>query len=282
MAAKCLQLPVFIFSDYSMKVGKKELSQTVATEFTDYGQIVNTTDYEYNSNTLVSKITRGDSKGETKITTFAYPTDFASTQPYTKMVENNIIAPVIEESTYKNAVLTGNHLQSNKTEYVFWSNGQATATPNNSIYPKAVWSRTTSNNYEERLQYRSYDSDGNITSVGKANDIAKSYIWGYNNLYPVAEFVGVSYSNAFSLLDQSIIQNPISDDALRTELNKIRINYPAAQITTYTYKPLVGMTSSTDANGRTTYYQYDAAGRLQLVKDKDGNVVKTFEYKYRQ
>ena len=55
-----------------------------------------------------------------------------------------------------------------------------------------------------------------------------------------------------------------------------------AFITTYTFDTSFGMTSKTDENGRVNSYQYDAFGRLQLIKDKDGNVVKTFEYKYKQ
>ncbi len=53
-----------------------------------------------------------------------------------------------------------------------------------------------------------------------------------------------------------------------------------AQVTTYTYNPLVGMTSSTDAKGETTYYEYDTFQRLMNVKDKDGNIIKHMDYHY--
>lgn len=58
--------------------------------------------------------------------------------------------------------------------------------------------------------------------------------------------------------------------------------YPAgAQMTTYTYKPLVGVSSITDPNNTTNYYQYDAAGRLEVVMDFDGKVVQHYKYHYK-
>jgi YD repeat-containing protein len=53
-------------------------------------------------------------------------------------------------------------------------------------------------------------------------------------------------------------------------------------MTTYTYEPLVGMTSQCDARNTITYYEYDALGRLTLVRDQDGNIIKTFKYNYKQ
>lgn len=61
----------------------------------------------------------------------------------------------------------------------------------------------------------------------------------------------------------------------------IRI-YPAdAQMTTYTFSPLVGMTSSTDPKGQTTYFEYDQFQRLKFVKDQKGNAVKNYDYHYK-
>jgi YD repeat-containing protein len=60
----------------------------------------------------------------------------------------------------------------------------------------------------------------------------------------------------------------------------IRI-YPAdAQITTFTYQPLIGMTSKSDVNNRVTSYEYDSFGRLHRIRDQDQNILKTFDYQY--
>ncbi|OOQ57424.1 hypothetical protein BC343_15110 [Mucilaginibacter pedocola] len=58
--------------------------------------------------------------------------------------------------------------------------------------------------------------------------------------------------------------------------------YPAdAQMTTYTYDPLVGMTSSTDAKNQTTYYVYDGFQRLITIKDQKGNILENYDYHYK-
>lgn len=58
--------------------------------------------------------------------------------------------------------------------------------------------------------------------------------------------------------------------------------YPAnAQMETYTYSPLIGMTSHCDVGNRVTYYSYDVLGRLSFARDQDGNIVKTYQYHYK-
>jgi hypothetical protein len=57
--------------------------------------------------------------------------------------------------------------------------------------------------------------------------------------------------------------------------------YPAtAQMTTYTYAPLIGMSSACDINNSIKYFEYDAAGRLSVVRDQDKNVLQKICYNY--
>ncbi|HEX3935597.1 MAG TPA: hypothetical protein VHW43_13010, partial [Puia sp.] len=63
-------------------------------------------------------------------------------------------------------------------------------------------------------------------------------------------------------------------------IDELRL-YPAnSQMTTYTYDPLVGVTSQMDAGSRATYYEYDGLQRLKRVRDQDYNILKTIEYQY--
>jgi YD repeat-containing protein len=61
----------------------------------------------------------------------------------------------------------------------------------------------------------------------------------------------------------------------------IRIHPADAQMTTYTYDPLVGMTTATDAKGQTAYYEYDGLQRLINVRDDEGKVLKHMDYHYK-
>jgi hypothetical protein len=61
-------------------------------------------------------------------------------------------------------------------------------------------------------------------------------------------------------------------------IDELRLYPSDAQMVSYTYEPLRGITSQCDANNRISYYSYDAIGRLQYIKDQDGNIIKTVQY----
>lgn len=63
-------------------------------------------------------------------------------------------------------------------------------------------------------------------------------------------------------------------------VDDIRVFPSDAMMTTYTYDPLIGMTSQTDPSGKMITYEYDGFGRLKTVLDQDKNVLKTMDYQY--
>ncbi|MEZ2338546.1 hypothetical protein AB6735_23060 [Mucilaginibacter sp. RCC_168] len=64
------------------------------------------------------------------------------------------------------------------------------------------------------------------------------------------------------------------------QIDDVRFYPVDAKMTTYTFDPMVGITSSTDAKNETTYYEYDSFLRLMNIKDKDRNITKHNEYHY--
>lgn len=63
-------------------------------------------------------------------------------------------------------------------------------------------------------------------------------------------------------------------------IDELRLYPVGAQMTSYTYEPLIGMSSQTDPNGKVTYFEYDSLGRLVFVKDSDGNILKSYQYHF--
>lgn len=66
-------------------------------------------------------------------------------------------------------------------------------------------------------------------------------------------------------------------------INNLRSLLPGSQVTTYTYQPLIGVLTSTDAMGITTYYDYDTMGRLKEIYTKNGTnkeILESYKYYY--
>jgi len=63
-------------------------------------------------------------------------------------------------------------------------------------------------------------------------------------------------------------------------IDEVRLYPSDAQMVSYTYSSLIGISSQCDADNRITYYLYDGIGRLKWIKDQDGNIIKTFQYHY--
>ncbi|MGG5210098.1 hypothetical protein ACQWU4_14305 [Chryseobacterium sp. MIQD13] len=137
--------------------------------------------------------------------------------------------------------------------------------------------------YKEKELFTKYDEYNNLLESRSSDDVTSSYLWGYNKQYAIATITGVNYATLVSIVDTLLLNNPSSTEAqMRTELGKLRTDSrtKGALIITYTYKPLVGITSVTDPAGRISYYEYDSFNRLRFIKDEQGNVVKKICYNY--
>lgn len=63
-------------------------------------------------------------------------------------------------------------------------------------------------------------------------------------------------------------------------IDDVRFQPVDAKMTTYTYDPLIGMTSETSANNKSLFYEYDALGRLRLIRDNERYIIKKICYNY--
>ncbi|MCX8480506.1 MAG: DUF5977 domain-containing protein, partial [Sediminibacterium sp.] len=73
-----------------------------------------------------------------------------------------------------------------------------------------------------------------------------------------------------------------NNKALSGIIDDVRVFPEDALMSSYTYLPLVGMTSEINPAGLTMYYEYDGLGRLITMKDNDKNMIKTFDYNYKK
>jgi len=280
------------FTYYDIHTGYNMPSTTVETFYNDSGNIVKTTTQKYDedSNDLIdyympTSVEIVDSEGITSKTN----TTYVFNEPSRTIAEdslhgqNALYIPLSSES-YKGAELLGKQ----HTVYTY----NHTNWPNLTL-PEKVQASKGSGSLEDRIIYDEYDSDGNILEVSKKDGAHIVYLYGYDNSLPIAKIENASFSDVPTSI-YSGIQTASNNDtstateiALRTELAKLRSSSSCpdltdAMITTFTYDPMVGVTSVTDPRGRTIYYNYDEHGRLEYVKDHNGKILSENEYNYKQ
>lgn len=228
--------------------------------------------YEYDNyeHTNPTKLITKSSNGKSRLVKRYYPSDLILTGPTEiarkTLVAKNMLNPVMQEETFED----GAAVMVMKKDYKINPNGIPLA---NSISTK-VRKATT----ELRLQFSEYNIYGKILEQSKTNDVKEVYFWGYNSRFPVAKILNTDYNTAKGIINQDVLNNPSSDEVLRNELNKLRTQLPNARVTTYTFSTPFGISSVTNENGITVYYEYDTRGRLKLIRDKDKKIVKKFCY----
>jgi hypothetical protein len=187
-------------------------------------------------------------------------------------ISKNNISTIEKIETYRDAAL----LSSSKINYVINFPG------NVSYLPQTITTSKGSNALETRVRYNAYDEFGHPLEVSQQNGTVVSYIWGYNKTQPIAKIENATYASVESYVGNlQDLSNSTNEANLITALNALRTALPNAMITTYTYKPLIGISTVTVPKGDTQTYHYDEFNRLQFVKDSEDNILSENAYHYR-
>ena len=96
----------------------------------------------------------------------------------------------------------------------------------------------------------------------------------------MVEFIETIMNNILNVIFKKLDHQVVGIEVF--DMGVIDSFFQISMVTTYTYDPLIGITSATDPRGYTTYYDYDGFGRLNQVKDADGHILSANEYNYKQ
>lgn len=240
-----------------------------------------------------------NSKGA-KITDFTtFPLDYKS--GFSELINKNILSIPIENVLVKDDngisyVLKGtlNEYQSNgtlKRNFVLpvlqpIKDFKFSNLDNGVVPPSIVYSDFLKDlNYEINIKDAKYDNYLNIIEMQESNKAVVSYLWGYRGHYPIAEIKNATYAEVVAVLTQPVIDNlnliSVSENTINNAITKLRTAIPKAIITSYSYKPFIGMASKTDSRGVTEYYKYDGMQRLQAILDHLNYLKKSFDYHHK-
>jgi len=266
-------------------------------------------EYEYNKNKLIHSETFTTSDGMLIKSEFRYPYDVVAgvknvsidkpLYPYYKLLEDNVLNRLIEKVVRKNDKVIS--VDINKYSNINVGNDQYRVLP---IETYHLESNTPLSSYNKfnfyvnglyevmdpscklQVSYLKYDHYNNpIIIKDRTGEVV--YLWSYMGQYPIAEIKNATYTDVASVLSESFI-NGLSDKIVPSDsdyeaIGALRRSLSEAMISTYTYKPLVGMTRATDPRGVTTYYDYDSFGRLKETYIMEGGakkVVQAYDYHY--
>jgi hypothetical protein len=191
------------------------------------------------------------------------------------LVSQNRRSETILEETYKGNVL----IFKKQIGY----NGYNLTNGSNAILPHSISTSKGNNPLDTETEIILRDGKANVREISKKDGTKVVYLWGYNQTLPIAKIENATYASITPSLITSAqkASDTGTEASLLTALTAIRKALPNAMVTTYTHKPLIGVSTITDPKGDKLTYEYDEMNRLKQVKDKDGNILSENEYNYK-
>lgn len=155
---------------------------------------------------------------------------------------------------------------------------------NDNNYPVAKCNNGAANDF----RYINFEDGGTGTIAGSGHTGTYYYNGDYNlNFTPPNSKKQYFYSfwylqdGRWRFSGENIYLGP-QTITLGDAIDDVKVYPSDGQMTTYSYLPGVGLASITDFKDKTLYYEYDASQRLTDIRDQDGNIIKKYDYHYKQ
>lgn len=219
-----------------------------------------------------------DSDGDLLTSLFFYPQDLAGEVSADALIGENRMNTMLERASYVGSTANplDEELSTEETVYSELHSNAGHLLPSHIITTEGAGSPAY-----QRVTYQRYDDYGNLVQYrSNDNGVVTTILWAHNGMYPVARVDNATFAEVATALGvaESTLMG-LNDQNLQV-IDNIRTTLPDKVIFTYKVLPLVGFTKTTDPNGLTTEYIYDAENRLYQIKDQDGNTLRQFEYNY--
>ena len=277
-----------MFSFYPIFKTETLLEKKITTSKLEGLDVITEEEITYTDDNLIRNQNFIQSDGRETGNTYFYPDDVPSISELSSS-ESSIITQLNKQNQHRigEVIKISSYTGQNTTKEVI-------RTYNNfegNTLPASVKVAYDSDLFIDEAVFDKYDTKGNLLKYHKQDDIYNYYIWSYNSQYPVAQIQTANASSSIissiqSCVDGLSLSNSDDYSSINEDIGKLKgclstvPDNSGYMVTYYTYKPLVGMTSQTDPSGKTTYYEYDAFGRLETIKDQDGKMLKHIEYNY--
>ncbi|NCC11120.1 MAG: hypothetical protein EOM31_11630 [Bacteroidia bacterium] len=262
---KKIEMPMFEYGQSRTNLGYSALAKKEIIDITPKGTVQTLEKYNY------------DDLGRLKTT----------------ITSTNNALPCISESIYPmaNTELYNKNMHSTIVEQITKNNGRETLHLRNNYADTGVWPLSTDisldgKDFVTNATYK-FDIKGNIIEYTTKDGSIVSYVWSYNYKYPIAEIKGAMYSQIetaikteFGVSSVDELSQMLNPDVAKLQKMRFNKNLQNAYVTTFVYKPLIGVVLKTDPLGVVTTYDYDNYGRLKSIKDSKGKVIKSNNYHY--
>ncbi|MBP1221902.1 DUF5977 domain-containing protein [Flavobacterium sp. 1355] len=259
------------------------LTQKIRVSYINNIAVISSTErYEYGTGTLSDNlIMQSNIKSQTGtlVSKNFYPHDpLMAAEPYNaQLIAKNIIGMPLKTESFNDNTKVAESI----TKYGSYG---STVAGQPLYLPQYVYTKkgnVVPDQLERKVTYDKYDTWGNISQYTTEYGKPVSVIWGYNKTLPVAKIENATNSQLQAFMGVTDI-NSLNESDLAS-ISAVRTNNAAinCMVTSYTHKPMIGISSITDPKGITTYYEYDSNGRLMFVKDHNLNILQRYCYGYK-